>query len=324
MREKKHCFFRKCFFGLWLALPLGAELQVQVKGPQIGVVYDGTRVASYRSEGRVPCLYPLLSPTGQSVTRHFPFQEGVEGEAEDHPHHTSFWLAHGKVNGADFWHDGDNRIEHLRFVDHGVTDRGKSAFFTVALAWLVGEREILREERRYQFDFSIPQQTSLEVRATFTAVQGEVVFGDTKEGFCAIRVTPTLRLRGEVAQGHITDSVGRRGEDCWGQRAQWVAYHGPDTAGKALVVALLDHSNNLNHPTWWHARHYGLLAANPFGRHDFEARPDDPELGDFLLAKGQSFTQRYLLMLKVGEFDADSVQKTWQSWQDAGAAHPIR
>ncbi|MEZ5433878.1 MAG: hypothetical protein R3F31_22470 [Verrucomicrobiales bacterium] len=28
------------------------------------------------------------------------------------------------------------------------------------------------------------------------------------------------------------------------------------------------------HPTWWHARTYGLCAANSWGQHSFEGKPD--------------------------------------------------
>ena len=45
----------------------------------------------------------------------------------------------------------------------------------------------------------------------------------------------------------------------------------PDSAGTPQVVTLMDHPSNLRHPTWWHARDYGFMAANPFGRAAFHA-----------------------------------------------------
>ncbi len=41
--------------------------------------------------------------------------------------------------------------------------------------------------------------------------------------------------------------------------------------GQPVTVAILDHPKNPGHPTHWHARGYGLFAANPLGVKDFTA-----------------------------------------------------
>jgi len=45
-----------------------------------------------------------------------------------------------------------------------------------------------------------------------------------------------------------------------------------------------DNPKNLRHPTYWHARHYGLLAANPFGLGEF--LHDRHRDGSFVIAAG--------------------------------------
>ena len=50
-----------------------------------------------------------------------------------------------------------------------------------------------------------------------------LVFGDTKEGTMALRLAPSLRLRGEVAQGTCLNSAGDVDGECWGKRAAWCA-----------------------------------------------------------------------------------------------------
>ena len=57
------------------------------------------------------------------------------------------------------------------------------------------------------------------------------------------------------------------------KRAAWVDYWAP-IDGKTVGIAIFDHPENPRHPTWWHARYYGLVAANPFGIHDFEKKPE--------------------------------------------------
>ena len=69
--------------------------------------------------------------------------------------------------------------------------------------------------------------------------------------------------------------------------------------GNIVGVAVFDHPDNPRHPTWWHVRDYGLFAANPFGRHDFE-KLTDKSAGDLKVAAGQSVTFRYRFYLHEG------------------------
>lgn len=283
-------------------LSLQGEVSFHLEGKVLTITRESETVVVYRGDLRLPCIYPLHGPTGTNVTRHFPMKKGVSGEQRDHPHHLSFWMAHGAVDGADFWHGKGNRIETtaLSNLKSQSEDGVDQVSFTAELAWRVGERLVLTEERTYLFQFS-PDKFTIDVQCALHAGEDAVLFGDTKEGMFAIRVTPTLRLKGEVAKGRILDSEGRANGDCWGQRSQWVAFTGPDALGNALTITLMDHPTNLRHPTWWHARDYGLLAANPFGQHDFEGKRDLPQLGDYTLAAGKTLTQTYRLLLSAGE-----------------------
>ena len=81
------------------------------------------------------------------------------------------------------------------------------------------------------------------------------------------------------------------------------------------MVALLDHPENLRHPTWWHARDYGLLAANPFGAKDFKDKTFKGD-GSFILKKGESLTQRYRLILHQGDLESARVEASWQEFSN--------
>jgi hypothetical protein len=139
------------------------------------------------------------------------------------------------------------------------------------------------------FDFEI----------TLHAMNGEVTFGDTKEGTMAIRLAETMRLKGPVGQGHIVSSQGVRDGETWGKRADWCDYFGP-VDGKVVGVAIFDHPQNPRHPTWWHVRDYGLFAANPFGEHDFE-KLSDKTAGNLILPAGHDLTFRYRFYLHAGD-----------------------
>jgi hypothetical protein len=102
-------------------------------------------------------------------------------------------------------------------------------------------------------------------------------------------------------------SEGKQGDQAWGTRGRWCALTG-HTDGHEVTIAILDHPGNPNYPTYWHARGYGLFAANPLGQHIFD--PKAPEL-DYTVEKNQNvtFTYRILLLPRAplpGEMNRDA------------------
>jgi hypothetical protein len=269
-------------------------------------IFDGeTLITEYRTDHHLPYLYPLVGPTEVSITRHFPMEKDVAGEEPDHPHHRSFWFTHGDVNGHDFWHskDHNSNIVHKSFTE---AEKGS---FTANLEWQHEKKTLLKETRKYQFTKGTGNSLLLSVTSTLTAVT-DVTFGDTKEGSFAIRVSPSLRHEGKVAKGHIANSEGQTDKEAWGKRARWVSYYGPDSSGKKVVVTIMDHPSNHNHPTYWHARTYGLLTANPFGEKSFTKKGD----GTHILKKGQSLVQKYALLLQAGDFKKTSIDEAFTAF----------
>ena len=305
-------FLAPLFFAA--VLPAAADFHTEHTDTSLKVFDGETLITEYRTNSRVPYLDPLLSPGGACLTRHWPMREDAPTEEKDHPHHRAFWLSHGDVNGFDFWAwkgAGDPKIEHRGFSDSKAG--GNSASFTVDLAWTAGGQTHLLEKRTYSFTKSDSDSLEIQVASLLTAAEVDVTFGDTKEGFIALRMDRSLRLKGPEAKGHIVNSEGLADMACWGKRANWVAFTGPDETGQPAVVALMDHPSNLRHPTWWHARDYGLLAANPFGIHDFEGKPDKT-LGNQILKKGDSLTFRYLVVLHHGSVDSAKLADHWSTF----------
>lgn len=280
------------------------DMAVEVED-KVVVTIDGEPFTEYRfANESKPILYPLLGPGGLPLTRDYPMVEGTPGEAADHPHHQSLWFAHGNVNGFDFWHgtEAGERIRHdailgISWSDDRVVVRARNR-------WQVEKgRTLLIEERTMSFG-SDERGRIIDFTFVLSPVDRPLVFGDTKEGTMALRLAPTLRLQGEVAQGECLNAAGNRDGDCWGKRAAWVSYYGP-VAGRLTSVTLLDHPDNPRHPTWWHARDYGLFAANPFGVHDFEGKPAGA--GDLRVELGENLTLRYRLRIDAGAPDPDEL-----------------
>lgn len=230
--------------------------------------------------------------------------EDISGESRDHSHHRSLFTAYGDVNGVDCWSEGGNsgrqRTEEILAAESGPV----VGVLRAHNSWLDREGgKVLTEEREYLF-YNTPEESRLiDLAVRFVATEGDVKFGDTKEGgIAAVRVNDHISGK---RLGRLRNSRGGIGEpECWGKRAEWCDYSGP-IDNVTCGIAILDHPSNLRHPAYWHARDYGLMTANCFGSSTFEKDP--MRRGDYVLPQGESLEFRYRLVLHAGEPDAARV-----------------
>ncbi|MBX2852367.1 MAG: PmoA family protein [Phycisphaeraceae bacterium] len=273
-------------------------------------------------EARIPYFYPIVGPTGAKMTRDFPMIKGVEGESDDHPHHQSLWLAHGNVNGVDFWHDKKAKIESSKTTPRilfpqkkETSPSGPFVAYERTDTWLEpGGDPILTNNTAYAADVLKDGARVLELWHNLAPADAvdEIIFGDTKEGTMAIRLAPQLRLKGGVATGKAINSNGDKDGKVWGKRAKWVAYWGM-IDGETCGVAIFDHPTNLRHPTWWHARDYGLVTANPFGISDFEKLKPRGK-GKYTLKRGQELKLRYRFVFFAGTAEEADIAGKYDQW----------
>jgi hypothetical protein len=260
-----------------------------------------------------PYCYPLVGPGGVAMTRNWPMKD-TPGEEHDHPHHRSLWFAHGAINGRDFWSEqkafGKTVHEDFLEVKSGKTE----GVIRSRNKWVAADGTVVCTDER-TLRFYTPGHANerwFDFEITLKASNGDLTFGDTKEGTVAVRLAETMRLKGKVGQGHIVNSAGVRDGETWGRRADWCDYYGP-VNGKIVGIAIFDHPQNPRHPTWWHVRDYGLFAANPFGQHDFESLPNKTA-GNLNVPAGKSVTFRYRFYLHEGNEQAANVAAQYQQY----------
>jgi hypothetical protein len=291
---------------------LDDRLKIEINGELFGEYH-------FRGDSR-PYLYPILAPGGVPITRDWPMKDSPD-EEHDHPHHRSFWFAHGDINGQDFWSEESKagRTVHLEFTE---IKSGPDAGVIRSRNQLVAkDGTIVGTEDFTLRIYNVPGARQWDFEVTLHASKGELKLGDTKEGTMALRLAETMRLapnkfNAGKPTGHIVNSEGLRDGQTWGKRAKWVDYHGPVQA-QTLGVAIFDHPSNPRHPTWWHVRDYGLFAANPFGLHDFEKQP--PGSGNLKIPAGQSLTFRYRFYLHAGDEKEGKVAERYQDYTTSAA-----
>ena len=247
-----------------------------------------------------PYCYPLIGPGNAAMTRNWPMKD-APGEERDHRHHRSLWFAHGSINGQDFWSEEKafGKTVHDQFLE--VKSGQDVGVIKSRNKWVAADGKVVCTDERTLRIYN-PGRASerlLDFEITLFASNGDLTFGDTKEGTMAVRLAETMRLKGHAGQSHIVNSAGVRDGQTWGKRADWCDYYGP-VEGKTVGLAIFDHPQNPRHPTWWHVRDYGLFAANPFGQHDFESL-SDKTAGNLTVPAGQSVTFRYRFYLHEGD-----------------------
>ena len=287
-----------------------AEVTLDKDDVAVVVTVDGKLFTKYvyNDERRAkPILYPVIGPNDIPMTRRYPIEEAGEGEAKDHHHHASLWYTHGEVNGISFWHIGKDtgEIIHEKFLKlegNVIATRNK---------WVDSKGKVVcRDERTLAFHGE-GDDRAIDVTVKILADSGDVTFGDTKEGSMGIRSNPVLRLKGSVAKGKALNSAGDTDKALWGKRAAWVSYWAPQKK-KVVGFSIFDHPTNPRHPTWWHARDYGLVAANPFGIHNFERKPKGT--GDMKVKNGESVTFRYRFLFHANDAKTAGIAKRYEDW----------
>jgi hypothetical protein len=295
-------------------------------GKRVDITVDGKPFTAYiyPDELKKPVLYPLRTSQGTLITRGWPM-DPRPGERVDHPHHVGMWFNYGDVNGLDFWNNstdipeekknGFGTIKH-RSVTKMLSGNNK-AELEVTMDWQKPDgSNLLREDTRFIFNGTGNMRT-IERITTLTALQEDVSFKDNKEGVIGIRLarelehpsskpeiftdasgqaTPVAKMNNEGVTGKYRSSEGIEGDAVWGTRGRWVNLSGK-IGQEEVSLVLLDNPANVGFPTYWHARGYGLFAANPLGQKEFSK---GKEVLNFKLPAGQSVTFRYKVLIASG------------------------
>ncbi|HEX8279570.1 MAG TPA: PmoA family protein [Segetibacter sp.] len=270
-----------------------------------------------------PVLYPIYAANGTVVTRGFPIHP-VPGDPTDHPHHLGLWFNFENVNGLDFWNNsyaipaekksGYGWIKTDRILESKSGSKGTISYHA---NWTNQKNSVLLEETT-RFEFSGNDHQRIIDRITVLKADTLVTFTDAKDGLLGLRVAHALEIptnedqkftddKGNVTvvkggtdkipNGNYVTSEGKQGNDAWSTRGVWCKVYGK-MGSDSISVAIIDHPKNPNYPTFWHARGYGLFAANPLGEKVFTNGKSQKNL---TLKKGESVSFRFRILIDNGK-----------------------
>ena len=292
---------------------------------KINVIIGGKPFTSflYPDSLEKPVLYPVHAANGTVVTRGFPLNM-QPGDPTDHPHHVGVWFTFENVNGLDFWNNsyaipaekkhsyGWIRTSSVREESTGTLGR---IYYTAK--WTDQQRKALLEEITI-LEFTGTEHQRIIDRTTVLKADTNVLFTDAKDGLYGIRLAHALEIptnkdqefkddKGNVTivkggtdkipNGNYITSEGKAGDSAWSTRGRWCKVFGK-MENDSVSVTIIDHPANPNYPTFWHARGYGLFAANPLGEKIFT---NGKSFKNLHLKNGESVTFRFRMVIDEGD-----------------------
>jgi len=294
------------------------------KENRIEISIDGKPFTSflYPDTLEKPVLFPIIAANGTTVTRGFPLSPR-DGEPTDHPHHVGLWFTFENVNGLDFWNNSyaipaEKKPQYGWIRTDKILEKsnGKIGSLTYHANWTNQQKHVLIEETT-KFEFSGYKDERTIDRITTLKADTEAIFKDAKDGMLGLRLAHELQIPAtedqkftdnkgnvttvkagtdKIANGTYLTSEGKTGNDAWSTRGVWCKVYGKMGAD-SVSIAIIDHPQNPNYPTFWHARGYGLFAANPLGEKIFTNGKSEKNL---TLKKGESVTFRYRIVITSG------------------------
>lgn len=310
------------------ALAAAAPVTITRGDKKIDIAIGGRPFTTYYFNDIVakPYLMPLQTASGIVISRNFPIVNTVTPADQKtpsfEPHQRPLYFGHGDIDGLNFWaekafdsyyhghsHQAYGRMSLIK-VDEATSD-ADSATIKASFNLLAPSGRVIAEETQTFVFRGDKHARIIDCEFAVHANHGPVIFGDTKEGTFALRLGPAL----SAPHDHMINSNGAEGEPAiWGKPAEWVEYSGT-VSGKPVSVAVFDSPKSFRHPTTWHARAYGLLAANPFGWREFTKDPTKD--GSWTVPEGESITFRYRVVIDEEQLSRDRIAELYKQYSES-------
>lgn len=251
-----------------------------------------------------PYFAHVQAPGGIQVTRNHPPQS--EDRSDHATMHPGIWLAFGDLNGVDFWRN-KGRVEHVEFIQAPIGERNVGSF--IERKHYIGPDESVVCEEEFRFAVRVDQRGHFFYFESIFRADNEFYFGDQEEMGLGIRVATPIA---EVAGGQLADAAKRQGaKEIWSQSADWCDYRG-EIGGRQVGMTVFCHPTNFR-SSWFHARDYGLLVANPFGRAAMRKGPSSK----VVVKPNETLRLRYAVWAHA-DVDLQTIQTAFEEYARLG------
>ncbi len=266
---------------------------------RIVVRVDDVTFTSYRfgPGQKYPYFYPVIGPlSGRSVTTE---------SALPYPHHRSLFFGCDKVNGGNYWQEGNERGQ---IVSRGASIAASGPDY-VEIAdvcdWRQpGQAPILTDRRRVRIEAPGPGLRIIDFFVILVPLE-DIHIERTNHSLFSARVTPELSVN---SGGILINADGATAEKgTFAAASPWCDYSGSH-CGTAEGIAIFDSPLNPWFPSKWFTRDYGFFSPTPM-----EWIGSD----GYRIRQGQTLELRYRVIVHAGDAKQADIPGLFQRWRAA-------
>jgi hypothetical protein len=275
------------------------QLAAKIEKDKVTVTVDGKLFTCYKfaTSQKYPYFWPVNGPaSGKSITTE---------TSQPYPHHHSLFFGCDRVNGGNYWQEGNERGQIVSQGPKLIKASGDHVIFIDKCLWRQpGKEPIILDRRRVVIsarneairfiDFDI----SLEVLTDIRILK-------SNHALFSARVVPELSVK---SGGTLINAEGKTGEkETWGVPSSWCDYSGTRD-GTTEGIAILQHPKNHWFPAKWFTRDYGFFSPTPMnwlkdGRLD--------------MAKGEMLVLRYRVIVHTNDAKTAGIKKIFKQYEQA-------
>lgn len=290
------------------AQPVPQEVSARLDKDQVQVFVAGKLFTCYKfaASGKYPYFWPVNGPaSGKSVTTE---------TSEPYPHHHSLFFGCDRVNGGNYWQEGNERGQIVSIGPKIIQNSGRQVVFTDKCLWQQsGEKPIILDLRRVAVSAPSESLRFIDFEITLDPLT-DIHILKTNHSLFAARVAPELNVS---SGGTLINAEGKTGEkSTWGVASPWCDCSGTRN-GTTEGIAILQHPANRWFPCKWFTRDYGFFSPTPM----FWL-----EEGHLELPKGETLTLRYRVVIHAGDAKAADINALFKQYtqQANSPLSPVR
>ncbi|MBN1341736.1 MAG: PmoA family protein [Phycisphaerae bacterium] len=272
------------------------DLTAKLVPNAIDVSVGGKLFTAYKfaPDQKYPYLFPVSGPiTGKTVTTE---------TSQPYPHHHSLFFGCDKVNGGNYWQEGNPRGQITSKGPKILEAKGKRVVIEDHAQWhRPGAENPFSDKRTIVISAPSPTLRFIDFEITLTAEIDVQIVKTNHSLFCA-RMAPHMNVENG---GRLVNAEGDlKQAGTLAKKSLWCDYSNKHD-GHVEGLAILDWPKNRWTPCTWLTRDYGFFSPTPMNW----LGPDGLKF-----KKGETLTLKYRVVVHAGnEKDADiaALYKQW-------------
>ncbi|HLB72988.1 MAG TPA: PmoA family protein [Sedimentisphaerales bacterium] len=282
----------------------GQKVAAKIEKDEVAVTIEGKLFTCYKfaKTQKYPYFWPVNGPaSGKSVTSE---------TSEPYPHHRSLFFGCDRVNGGNYWQEGNERGQILSQGQKIIEPDGQRVVFTDECLWKQpGAEPIIKDHRRITITAPGKEIRIIDFDITIEPLT-DVTILKTNHALFSARVVPELSVS---SGGTLVNAEGNAGEKgTWGVNSAWCDYHGTRD-GVTEGIAILDNPNNPWFPSKWFTRDYGFFSPTPMNW------LEDDKLQ---LSKGKKLKLQYRVVVHTGDAEKAGMKGIFAEYKRS--AQPLK